>query len=202
LQIDECVPKKFFVKRKTLSRIEKKTVIPEWSKPHVSLADPLRGIELKSVQPSGTEDPIDLDKRWAFEPKTKKYSLRPRVDREKLELCSESTDLPDLSSRRSKYATLQSQIATVAEQIQIVEGSLRLGHSQSAKLYRCNSQLECNVASLRRAAAESNKRMVHFKAQFAQKATEVEDGWEFQLNELLTELTSLRKSRVGMWIGW
>jgi chromosome segregation ATPase len=160
----------------------KKAVVLEWSKPRMSLADP------KSLEPSGTQESAEPEKR---DVKAKKYSLPPRMDRLRLDLCSESSDVPDLNSSRSKYAALQSQIATVAEQIQIVEGSLRLAHSQNAELARRNSELECHIASLRQAAAESNKRMVHFKAQFAQKAAEVEDGWEFQLNELTTELASL-----------
>jgi hypothetical protein len=168
----------------------KKSPRLEWARPRMSLADPSRAAELKPAEVSGAQEP---ERRRDFDPTAKKYSLPARMDRAKLDLCSEPADVPDLNSSRSKYAALQSQMATVAEQIQIVEGSLRLAHSQNAELCRRNSELECHVASLRHAAAESNKRIVHFKAQFAQKAAEVESGWEFQLNELMTELASLRE---------
>jgi hypothetical protein len=61
----------------------------------------------------------ELTEPQDFEPRLKKYSLPPRVDRAKFDRVS---DVPDLNSSRSKYAAWQSRIATVAEQMQIVEG--------------------------------------------------------------------------------
>jgi hypothetical protein len=162
----------------------KKGAKPECLKARLSLCDPRRA---KPPPPDNPELPHEA------EPKPKKYSLPLRLDRIRPDMCCEANDdLPDMNSSRSKSAALQSQIATVAEQVQIVEGSLRLAHSQNVELYRRNSELECHVASLRQAAAESNRRIVEFKAESAERSAQAEETWEMQLNELMTELASLR----------
>jgi hypothetical protein len=159
----------------------KRTTKPEARKPRVSLCDPPVPVQAKPLVQESRE---------------RRFGLPLRVDRARPELCSDPND--EGNSSRSKSATLQSQIATVAEQIQIVEGSLRLAHSQNLELYRRNLELECHVASLRQAATETNKSIVLFKAQFAEKAAVVEANWEAQMNELVRELEGLRAREASV----
>jgi chromosome segregation ATPase len=149
-------------------------------KPRVSLApDPPRFPNPLESQ----EEPNRPDvKKRKFSLPVRPRRLRTDVDDDRL----------DLGASRSKSETLQSQIGTVAEQIQIVESSLRLAHSQNAELYRRNSQLECYVGTLRQAAADTNKRIVEFKAQSTRNSALLDETWQSQLTELLTELASLR----------
>jgi chromosome segregation ATPase len=94
---------------------------------------------------------------------------------------------------RAKRDWLQNQIDTIGRQLRVVEGSLRSAHSENADLYRKNSELECHVASLRKAAAESNRRMLEAKAECEEKAAEMQTSWEFELNELMIEIAFLQE---------
>jgi chromosome segregation ATPase len=105
-----------------------------------------------------------------------------------------NADDDDAAFARTKCDWLQKQIDMIGQQIRVVEGELRSAHAENADLYRRNSELECHVASLRKAAAESNRRMLDAKAQCEDKATEIRASWEFQLNELMMEIGFLQEN--------
>jgi cell division septum initiation protein DivIVA len=92
---------------------------------------------------------------------------------------------------------MQSQIDAIAEQVQVVESSLRSAQTENTELYRMNAELECHVASLRKAAAESNRRMLQAKAECEEKAAEMCASWEFQLNEMMMEIVLLQENAAG-----
>jgi chromosome segregation ATPase len=160
----------------------------ESSKPRVSLAPEHR----RCPNPPVNEE--DSEKGNKSDPKKRKFSLPVRHRRLRNDA---DDDRLDVGASRSKYEALQSQIDTVAEQIQIVESSLRLAHSQNAELFRRNSELESYVGTLRQSAADTNRRMVEFKARSGRNIALLDDTWEAQLSELMTELTSLQEPEVS-----
>jgi type IV secretory pathway VirB10-like protein len=138
----------------------------------------------EATRPEPPQPRRSVVKRRTSPPKQRKSQERHRQ--------TPDDEQPETASIRAKYESLQNQIDTMAEQIQIVEGSIRLAHSQNMDLYRRNAELQAHVGSLRMAAAESNQRMIAATAEMHEKAADREESWATQVNELLEELALLR----------